>query len=374
MKKSLCLVALAGMVLAACQEEKGTVTIRLPHDFNEKNIIVSHILLDNSFAAQSADDVRMIYDTLEVKNGSARLILDKEGAGWYTVIPSVMSRQQPDFYAQPDDKLVVNIRSFDPMDYSVTGAELMDDMTAYLSTVRPIEQEHYALLQSNEDITAEQSKALIDRYDAAVKKFVAEHPKSPVVPYVITELSGDDFKSIYDNLTPEARKSILMPYAEAYNRNVEEMQQERAKEEERKAEVASGTITAPGFTLPDLAGKKVSLSDFRGKWVVLDFWGSWCGWCIKGFPALKEAYNKYGDKIVVIGIDCNESEEDWRAGVKKYQMPWLQLYNGNDRKLYEEYKIEGFPTKAIINPEGKLVDLTTGEDPTFYDRLASFVE
>ncbi len=107
---------------------------------------------------------------------------------------------------------------------------------------------------------------------------------------------------------------------------------------------------------------------------MLDFWGSWCGWCIKGFPALKEAYSRYGDKIVVIGIDCNESEEDWRAGVKKHQMPWLQLYNGHDCKLYEAYQIEGFPTKAIISPEGKLVDLTTGEDPSFYDRLASFVK
>ena len=77
---------------------------------------------------------------------------------------------------------------------------------------------------------------------------------------------------------------------------------------------------------------------------------------------------------MVIGIDCNESETDWKAGVKKHEIPWLNLYNGNDRTLYEAYGITGFPTKAIINPEGKLVNLTTGDDPTFYDQLAAFVK
>ena len=151
------------------------------------------------------------------------------------------------------------------------------------------------------------------------------------------------------------------------------MQSEGDDEQARKAEIASGTIAAPDFTLPDLAGKKVSLSDFRGKWVVLDFWGSWCGWCVKGFPALKDAYARYGDRIVVIGIDCNETEDAWRAGVEKYQLPWINLYNGDNRDLYTAYNIQGFPTKAIINPEGRLVDLTTGEDPSFFTRLASFV-
>ncbi len=165
-----------------------------------------------------------------------------------------------------------------------------------------------------------------------------------------------------------------MPFAELYNEQVQGMISDREAEEARKAEVASGNIEAPNFTLPDLSGKKVSLSDFRGKWVVLDFWGSWCGWCIKGFPALKEAYQQYGDKLVVIGIDCNESEEEWREGVKKHEIPWLNLYNGNDRAIYEAYDITGFPTKAIINPEGKLVNITTGEDPTFFTALADFLK
>lgn len=372
MKKMILWGAVA-LIMTACAKE-GTVTIRLPKDYSEKSVVVSHLSLKNIYSATSADDLKILYDTLAVNNGLAELKVDPKEASWYYVESPVPTRTQVEFYTSPGDNLDITIKSFDPLEYDIKGTELMEDIMAFYSATRPIQQEYANLISSADEIEPEKAKAIMDRYDDAVKKFVADNPDSHAIPMVIQELSGDDFKVAYDNMSAEARKSILMPGAEAFNKEVEAMQKERADEQARKEEVASGTITAPDFTLPDLSGREVSLSDFRGKWVVLDFWGSWCGWCIKGFPALKEAYEKYGDKIVVIGIDCNESEEDWKEGVKKHQIPWLNVYNGNDRALYEAYNITGFPTKAIINPEGKLVDLTTGEDPEFFTRLAAFVK
>ncbi|MDE7345566.1 MAG: TlpA family protein disulfide reductase [Muribaculaceae bacterium] len=376
MKKVL-LSAAVGLLLASCSSDKGTATIELPANFSENSLVVSHITIKNMFEATQVEDLTVIYDTLAVKDGVAKLKLDPAGPSRYSIEPPVMATIQPEFYAAPDETLTVIIESFDPLAFDVKGSQLMEDIMAYHAVVNPIQQEYMDLVSRNSDMSSEelqeQMKAHINRQDEAIKKFVADNPNSPAVPYVITDLSGDDFKKYYDSMTPEAKKSILMPWAEAYNKDVEEMQSQREEEEARQAEVASGKLEAPAFTLPDLNGKMVSLSDFKGKWVVLDFWGSWCGWCVKGFPALKEAYKKYGDKLVVIGIDCNESEEDWREGVKKHELPWLNLYNGNDRALYEAYNITGFPTKAIINPEGRLVDLTTGEDPSFFTRLAGFL-
>lgn len=372
MNKLIPFAAIA-LLLASCANEKGTVKIQLPEDFQEKTLVVSHLTIKNMFEATQAEDLTVIYDTLEVKDRVAELRLDPAGPARYSIEPPVMATMQPEFYAEPNDALTVTVISFEPLDYDVKGSKLMEDITAYNSTIHPIQQEYMALVSRNSNISPEQLQQQMKRYDDAVKKFVADNPDSPAIPFVITDLSGDDFKAAYDSMTPAAKKSILMPFAEAYNKDVEEMQSQREEEEARKAEVASGKIEAPGFTLPDLAGKKVSLSDFRGKWVVLDFWGSWCGWCVKGFPALKDAYKEYGDKLVVIGIDCNESEADWREGVKKHELPWINVYNGNDRALYEAYQITGFPTKAIINPEGKLVDLTVGEDPSFFTRLADFI-
>lgn len=372
--KKILFLAVASLALASCSSDKGSVKIQLPEGFEEKSLVVSHLTIKNMFEATQVEDLKVIYDTLAVKNGVAELKLDPAGPARYSIEPPVMATLQPEFYAEPEDALTVTIKSFEPLDYDVKGSQLMEDIMAYNAVINPIQQEYMSLVARDSNISAEVMQEHMKRYDDAIKKFVEEHPNSPAIAYVITDLSGDEFKQYYDAMTPEAKKSILMPYAEAYNKDVEEMQSQREEEEARQAEIASGKTEAPGFTLPDLQGKNVSLSDFRGKWVVLDFWGSWCGWCIKGFPALKEAYQKYGDKLVVIGIDCNESEADWREGVKKHELPWINVYNGMDRSLYEAYNITGFPTKAIVNPEGRLVDLTTGEDPSFFTRLAGFID
>ncbi|MCH5228429.1 MAG: redoxin domain-containing protein [Muribaculaceae bacterium] len=149
--------------------------------------------------------------------------------------------------------------------------------------------------------------------------------------------------------------------------------QEPVTEEIEEQDIAYIEVPAPDFTLKDLDGKDVSLSDFRGKWVILDFWGSWCKWCIIGIPELKEAYEKYGDEVVIIGIDCRESEEDWRAGVAKYELPWVNVYNPADSGLTNEYGVQGYPTKAIINPEGIMRNITVGHDPAFYVALKELV-
>ena len=146
-----------------------------------------------------------------------------------------------------------------------------------------------------------------------------------------------------------------------------------------KAQVAvetEQTITAdadlaPDFELPDLQGNPLKLSSLRGKYVVLDFWGSWCIWCIRGIPSMKEAYAKYKDKMEILGVDCRDSEKKWKAAVDEYQLPWLQVRCPDKQlqMLAEQYNIEGFPTKVVLDPEGKIAKVIVGEDPDFYTYL-----
>ena len=128
---------------------------------------------------------------------------------------------------------------------------------------------------------------------------------------------------------------------------------------------------APDFELSDLQGNPLKLSSLRGKYVVLDFWGSWCIWCIRGIPHMKEAYRKYKDKMEILGIDCQDTEEKWKAAVEEHQLPWLQVRCPEDylQTLGQQYRIQGFPTKVIIDPEGRLVKVVVGEDPAFYTFL-----
>ena len=156
---------------------------------------------------------------------------------------------------------------------------------------------------------------------------------------------------------------------------------DNSKKQQAEAENTSATDTsltsdpstltseneAPDFTLNDLNGKPLTLSSLRGKYVILDFWGSWCGWCIKGIPQMKEYYQKYAGKFEILGIDCNDPEEKWKAAVEKYELPWLHVYNPRgDSKVLEQYEIQGFPTKIIVGPDGKIVKTIIGEDPAFY--------
>lgn len=127
---------------------------------------------------------------------------------------------------------------------------------------------------------------------------------------------------------------------------------------------------APDFTLNDLDGKPLSLSSLRGKYVVVDFWGSWCIWCVRGIPKMKEYYEKYNSKMEILGVDCRETEEAWKKGVAEHQLPWKHVYNPKgDGDVAKLYAVPGYPTKALIDPEGKIVKIIIGEDPEFYTFL-----
>lgn len=140
-------------------------------------------------------------------------------------------------------------------------------------------------------------------------------------------------------------------------------------DEKEAAQEQVGDIEAPDFVLNDINNKPLKLSSLRGKYVILDFWGAWCGWCIKGFPQMKAYYQKYAGKFEILGVDCNDSEDKWKAAVEHYGLPWLHVYNPRDSKVLEQYGIQGFPTKIIIDPEGKIVETIIGEDPAFYTML-----
>ena len=353
--------------MASCAADNADVTIKFPAGAPQK-VVVSHSLVSDMLNARRQADMKIVTDTVDVVDGVATLKLDDRGAARYLV--EVSPEVAADFYAAPGETINVAIPSMQPLDYSVSGTPLMEGMTELQTATAPIEAEYMALGASAQQPTEEQVRAIMQKYDDAVKNFIKSNPESPAVAYAMMNLSGEPFMEVYETMSPKAKESILYPFVER--------QAERAKEqiqmEQRRKALASGSMEAPAFTFKNLEGKDVSLSDFRGKWVVIDFWGSWCGWCIKGIPALKEAYKEYAGKLEVIGVDCRDTEEAWRAAVAKYELPWVNVYNNQtDGKILEAYTVEGFPTKAIVNPEGKLVDVTVGEDPAFFTKLANFI-
>lgn len=117
---------------------------------------------------------------------------------------------------------------------------------------------------------------------------------------------------------------------------------------------------APDFTQLDVNGKPVKLSDFRGKYVLLDFWASWCGPCRRENPNVVKAYQAYKDKgftVLGVSLDKNGDREKWLAAIEKDGLPWTQV---SDLKAWENeaaklYEVNAIPMNFLIDPNGKII-------------------
>lgn len=128
----------------------------------------------------------------------------------------------------------------------------------------------------------------------------------------------------------------------------------------------------PVFTATASNGKIISLLALRGKFVVLDFWGSWCLPCTGGFPKMKEYYEKFSNKVEFVGVSCRDKETEWRNAINKYDLSWLNILNPNGANdLAVMYNVEAYPTKLLIDKEGKLIQIFMGESDLFYQKLDS---
>lgn len=198
----------------------------------------------------------------------------------------------------------------------------------------------------------------------AAKTYIANHPDSDVSTYLIGYL-GDNMDEGLALLTERAKEGP----ASAYYKSIIARQETQKKRDEAAKNIQPG-LEAPDFTLNDLNSKPLSLSSLRGKYVVLDFWGSWCGWCIKGFPEMKKAYAKHQGKVEFLGIACGDTEQKWKEAVAKHEIPWLNVLNENgDKDVSTIYGVQAYPTKIVIDPQGKIAKVIVGEAAAFYTYL-----
>lgn len=104
------------------------------------------------------------------------------------------------------------------------------------------------------------------------------------------------------------------------------------------------------------SGKLLSLTDYRGKYVLIDFWGTWCAPCVGEIKHLKEAYAQTSrDDFEIIGIACNETPEKLRVFLDKQGVTWPQVMATTANKLTETYQVESWPTTFLIDPQGKVL-------------------
>lgn len=226
-------------------------------------------------------------------------------------------------------------------------------------------QLEYGKLKKQFATIDEKSDSLDEKFSKVSSQFIAAHPDSYVSAYTLslykTRWPIDSVKSHYSKLTPVMQNS-------SYGREVKEVIDE----------INNNSVgrKAKEFQRVDINGKILSLSEFKGKYVLLDFWGSWCVPCRQGMPHLIELFNKYhGSGIEIIGVaeEYDNSGLSWMAAVKKDGTNiWYNVLSDsktdtdkekeNLQSIVKKFGVQVFPTKILIDKTGVIIGRYRGTD------------
>lgn len=218
---------------------------------------------------------------------------------------------------------------------------------------------------TEEDIAAMNLAKTKDR--EAMIETIKTRPDSPLSGFLLSTYftAQSDYsigKELYNGLGEKGKQS---PYAIQYKASLEQ---------QGKLEGSKGNPAA-AFTLTDKDGKNISLSDYKGKYVVLDFWGSWCGPCRRSHPHLVEMYNKYKDKnfdMIGLANEKTDNPEKWLDAIKVDGLIWKQANlktNEEGQSVLKNYNVKAFPTKILVDPNGNIVSFYVGDTKDIDDKL-----
>lgn len=320
----------------------------LIYQFEGKNIIDSAALHSGEFAFHGniADPV------------SALMVIDPTGTGLHKL---PRTADALNFYL---DKANIVVSSADSMaKATVTGSKVNDDNTELKQSLLPIDQKARALVAEAsaapdaqkinpvyQDQLQQRYKAIQLEEENIIKKFIVSKAQSFVSLAALASIATqdsdlNDVDAMFRSLSAEVRAT----------------QQGKAFLESLNAEKATsiGAI-APDFTQADTSGKPLTLSSLRGKYVLIDFWASWCMPCRRENPFVVATYNDYKAKnftILGVSLDKPDGKADWLKAIRADGLTWYQVsdlkyWNNEVARLYH---IESIPQNYLIDPSGKII-------------------
>ena len=234
--------------------------------------------------------------------------------------------------------------------YDVEGYIPMRNLHA--KTARMTREE---MLAKEDELMDEMNKAIDSEIALANRLFKEE--RNTLIPVAFAQLYFmDNGLEAYDELVKAQVVFANHPYLKKAKEDIEEMVKPR---DNPKTAFIGQQFTDLEMADPDGKMHKMSELVGEGKYVLVDFWASWCGPCRAEMPNVLEAYNKYHDKgFEVIGISFDNKKDAWVKAVGQLNLPWLQL---SDLKGWQcaaapIYKIDAIPDNILIDPQGKIID------------------
>lgn len=337
---------------------------------------------DNGYVYLRYGNGFYIEDSCAIKNGTFSF----KGMLSEPVLATISGNGESgiDFYLDPAT-ITVDVKSPTFQEATITGSGTQDEYRELLQERASVQQEMLPLSRAFEDankqyLNAIQTRkseaelsALKTKADAAKEKlqplqekvrevsygFFRSHPDSYVTAaelrYFTSYLKPEMLKSYISKLSPWLQTSI-------YGKELTDILE--------KIQNGSPGSRAQLFSQPDINGQPVSLMTFKGKYLLLDFWGSWCLPCRKNNAHLKDLYALYKDKgLAILGVADNDNKpEEWKKAIAKDGVGiWSHILRGLDTNKFKEdgkpqpgdiynmYGVHAVPTQILINPDGVIV-------------------